>query len=154
MPAGATTPYESSYDYAGQDPINGYDLSGNCGLVGCLKWVGLQLAAVGGSASYSVYFANRAAYHALNYVPSPVFVQPLLGLTERAGLKGDMEFDKLEAKLGDPRGQYDEGKQDTGTVPVTHLGPKLNLPGAHQNGKKDLDPIFPKGLSWLKKIGW
>ncbi len=27
-PAGPTTPFENSYDYAGQDPINSYDLSG------------------------------------------------------------------------------------------------------------------------------
>ena len=30
VPSGPSTPYESSYDYAGQDPINNYDLSGMC----------------------------------------------------------------------------------------------------------------------------
>jgi RHS repeat-associated protein len=44
-PAGPTDPYESSYDYAGQDPINGYDLSGTttCGkfgsFMGTLQWI-------------------------------------------------------------------------------------------------------------------
>ena len=55
-PAGPATPYESAYDYAGQDPINGYDLSGTNTTwpvrpIGLGWGFGLLVAAVGGCAT-------------------------------------------------------------------------------------------------------
>jgi hypothetical protein len=116
-----------------------------------LKWLGLQAAAVGGSVSYSTYFASRAAYRAAAHIPGGFIVQPLLAEIERGGLRGDMALDRLEQLLGDPRGQYDEGPQPVGTFPVTHWGPALNLPGAHRNKRLDLDPVVPDVVTGLPK---
>jgi hypothetical protein len=95
--------------------------------------------------------ASRVFYHAAVYVPGGFTFQPSLAILERAGLRGDMQMNKLQHKLGDPRGKYDEGPQDQGTTPITHLGPRLNLPGAHSNGKKDIDPLIPESLQKLIK---
>jgi hypothetical protein len=114
--------------------------------VGSKSWFELQAAALAGSASYSAYFGARSAYHLAGHIPGGVVVQPGLALIERAGLAGDVYFDRIEARHGDPRGPKDEGRQKVGTTPWTHWGPKPNLPGVHPNGRKDLDPIIPRNV--------
>lgn len=112
----------------------------------------LELAAIGGSIAYSAYFAARGAYHAANYVPLGFAVQPGLAAVERGSLAGDIYFDRIERRHGDPRTAYDEGRQRQGTFPYTHWGPRhLNLPGLHPGGRTDYDPFVPQQLTRLAR---
>jgi hypothetical protein len=122
-----------------QTPRHSVDFWGH--LANKVRWAELQGDAAAGSISYGVYYGSRAAYHAASHMVGGAGAQPLLALLERAGLRGDMAMDKAEHELGNPRGRYDEGRQKVGTFPITHWGPKLNLPGARPSGKKDLDPL-------------
>ena len=116
---------------------NRYDLSGIGGW--SVLEVGRPSARGAGEVPHTAHIREPRGLSALNHVPSPMFAQPLLALTERADSKGDMEFDKLETKLGDPRGQYDEGKQATRASYA--LGANLS-PRCASEREKDLDPSF------------
>jgi RHS repeat-associated protein len=111
------------YTYAGDDPINLTDPSGLCSFVHCLRGAALQAVAAVGSYAYSIYYVS----HNVNrYAWTPQGAGAAAG-----GLGGDIAADWLEHKLGDSRTACDEGRQRTGTIPVTHDGPQhIRLPGA------------------------
>ena len=150
---------EHGYDYAGQDPVDAYDLNGTCNskhgswfkrqICGAVnagsraaRWTALQGAAAAGSASYSVYYASHELYHSFACpvtrpgVSACQAVKGSLAGLEHLGLSGDEYFDRIEHALGDPRGVCDEGPQKQGTVPVTHSGPRVSLPGCYR-GRED-----------------
>jgi RHS repeat-associated protein len=116
---------QDRFAYAGDDPINRTDPSGECVIVDCSVYH--TIGKWGESASYIPYYAGHqamsATHDALALTP---FGPPVLA-AETLGLAGDAGFDTLE---GSPTN--DEGI----TKPVPLFGPTY-LPGIHQDGSVD-----------------
>jgi hypothetical protein len=84
----------------------------------------MQTAAAVGAVGYANYFVA----HSINRAGAG---NAAIAFVATAGLGTDMGMDWVEHKLGNPRGVCDEGRQNVGTFPLTHWGPKhLVLPGA------------------------
>jgi hypothetical protein len=133
----------TNYDYAGQDPINGYDLSGDlrCKDLGFLggacntaahlvhKIVNKakeEAAAVTAIPTYGVYYW---AYYIHQADPSA----PGVTTVERLAIHADMYLDTIEHNHGDPRGPYDEHKR--GFELLGTYVPFILLPGAYYDPK-------------------
>jgi hypothetical protein len=130
------TETQQPYDYAGQDPINKYDLDGKClgipfsgpcpgsRFVRKLYDKVIEQSAAGlGSVSYGLYFWDFEWRH-------HVLKKGSTDAPERFFLHGDMYFDRVEHAHGDPRTQFDEHVKTVYLFGLTiHLW--FYLPGAH-----------------------
>jgi hypothetical protein len=106
----------NNYDYAGQDPVNGYDLNGEsaCSRNGWFTWS--HLCGAGRAGVKLTAFLIYAPYYAIHYAGRRthdlIFVSPdgvmLLSL-EALSLGGDVGFDWLKEHLGYKEHLCDEG---------------------------------------------
>jgi hypothetical protein len=117
----------NAYDYAGQDPINNYDLAGTCmgiPFTGACPWASVVHNALNAGA-----FVVYAPYYAIHWTGKKthdlIFLGPfgldLLAL-ESGSLGGDVGLDWIKKHLGYERSLCDEG-------PGQHLNP------FHRKGK-------------------
>jgi RHS repeat-associated protein len=114
------------YIYAGDDPINSVDPSG--ALFGSvLKYLELKYAAAESSYYYSKYYLAHFAIHHHLYIGASA--RRHLIAEEWSALRGDMEWDRVEHSLGDPRGVCDED-----VFFKTHQI-QIWLPGCHHVGR-------------------
>jgi hypothetical protein len=132
----AVTNAENAYDYAGQDPINGYDLDGMClGIPFSGPCPGSKL--VKRSSRFTAHELEVIPYslYYLSYKNKGNFTVPQRDWTEHAGLRGDRFLDRLAGT-----GERDEGRKGHvfQKLPgIGYFGPMTWLPGVHRNGRID-----------------
>jgi hypothetical protein len=129
-----------AYDYAGQDPIDKYDLAGTClgipnsgacpgqdAVVAAYHYANHAIESV----SYGLYYwAHRDESR-----DTPALPKSWDRFLESIGLAGDRYLDR-QAGTGD----RDEGRlaHYIPYIPgIGYIGPKFRAPGVHKNGKVD-----------------
>jgi RHS repeat-associated protein len=156
-PAGPTEPYTDAYDYAGQDPVNQYDLAGTLPGSGLVKKAkkalrkakeaGLEIAQ---EAPYAAYYAsyqalgvfqNRVGDVASKTLLPAAAARAFLVQTEAVGFAGNAAIDKRRGKS-----VYDDARKDSilPNVIARHWNPswlQTYLPGGgtRPNGSHFID---------------
>jgi RHS repeat-associated protein len=89
----------NNYDYAGQDPINNYDLTGTFLGIHPLRWLNKGrhvIGKYGEEGAYAVYYGGHWLVHKTRYGILFTPFGPAIFGAEVLGLGGDVAFDKLE----------------------------------------------------------